>query len=70
MDPSMPLCKSVCFFIIVLVLQTKPLLQLALADFLASLVLMCTAIINLPYEIWPLGEKLCNNGLPLSLVRN
>ncbi|XP_056091943.1 transmembrane protein 116 isoform X2 [Rhinichthys klamathensis goyatoka] len=48
--------------------QTKPLLQLALADFLASLVLMCTAIINLPYEIWPLSEKLCNHGLPLSLA--
>lgn len=48
--------------------QAKPLLQLALADFLASLVLMCTAIINLPYEIWPLSEKLCNNGLPLSLA--
>ncbi|CAM4579895.1 hypothetical protein PO909_032332 [Leuciscus waleckii] len=48
--------------------QAKPLLQLALADFLASLVLMCTAIINLPYEIWPFSEKLCNNGLPLSLA--
>ncbi|XP_051726229.1 uncharacterized protein si:dkey-30c15.2 isoform X2 [Ctenopharyngodon idella] len=48
--------------------QAKPLLQLALADFLASLVLMCTAIINLPYKILPLSEKFCNNGLPLSLA--
>ncbi|XP_048025594.1 transmembrane protein 116 [Megalobrama amblycephala] len=48
--------------------QAKPLLQLALADFLASLVLMCTAIINLPNEILPHSEKFCNNGLPLSLA--
>ncbi|KAK9958743.1 hypothetical protein ABG768_010848 [Culter alburnus] len=48
--------------------QAKPLLQLALADFLASLVLMCNAIINLPNEILPLSEKFCNNGLPLSLA--
>ncbi|XP_077049850.1 transmembrane protein 116 [Siphateles boraxobius] len=48
--------------------QAKPLLQLALADFLASLVLMCTAIINLPYKIWPFSEHFCYNGLPLSLA--
>uniref|UniRef100_A0A8C1YZH7 Si:dkey-30c15.2 n=1 Tax=Cyprinus carpio TaxID=7962 RepID=A0A8C1YZH7_CYPCA len=50
--------------------QAKPLLQLALADFLASLVLMITAIMNLPNEIWPFSEEMCNLGLPLSLVRN
>ncbi|KAF4101169.1 transmembrane protein 116 [Onychostoma macrolepis] len=48
--------------------QAKPLLQLALADFLASLVLMITAIINLPHEIWLFSEKKCNYGLPLSLA--
>ncbi|XP_056334356.1 transmembrane protein 116 [Danio aesculapii] len=48
--------------------QAKPLAQLALADFLASLVLMGTAITNLPYELWPPSEKLCNIGLPLSLA--
>ncbi|XP_067275939.1 transmembrane protein 116 [Pseudorasbora parva] len=48
--------------------QAKPLLQLALADFLASLVLMCTVIINLPNEILPLSGMICNNGLPLSLA--
>ncbi|XP_016339154.1 transmembrane protein 116-like [Sinocyclocheilus anshuiensis] len=48
--------------------QAKPLLQLALADFLASLVLMITTIINLPHEIWPFSEEMCNYGLPLSLA--
>lgn len=48
--------------------QAKPLLQLALADFLASLVLMITTIINLPREIWWFSEKMCNYGLPLSLA--
>uniref|UniRef100_A0A8C1DSH9 Si:dkey-30c15.2 n=2 Tax=Cyprinus carpio TaxID=7962 RepID=A0A8C1DSH9_CYPCA len=48
--------------------QAKPLLQLALADFLASLVLMITAIMNLPNEIWPFSEEMCNLGLPLSLA--
>ncbi|XP_059363170.1 transmembrane protein 116 [Carassius carassius] len=48
--------------------QAKPLLQLALADFLASLVLMITAIINLPREIWSFSEEMCNYGLPLSLA--
>lgn len=55
------------------VLQAKPLLQLALADFLASAVLMSTIVTNfLSYDTLPVktGEKLCNYGLPLSLVRN
>ncbi|XP_051512638.1 transmembrane protein 116-like isoform X2 [Myxocyprinus asiaticus] len=49
--------------------QAKPLLQLALADFLASLVLMGTVLINfLSYENLPRSEWFCNNGLPLSLT--
>ncbi|XP_072551294.1 uncharacterized protein [Salminus brasiliensis] len=49
--------------------QAKPLLQLALADFLASLVLFGTTIINfLSYETLPRSEILCTDGLPLSLM--
>ncbi|XP_066541837.1 transmembrane protein 116 [Hoplias malabaricus] len=49
--------------------QAKPLFQLALADFLASLVLFCTTIINfLSYETLPKSEILCTYGLPLSLT--
>ncbi|XP_059420424.1 transmembrane protein 116-like isoform X2 [Carassius carassius] len=48
--------------------QAKPLLQLALADFLASLVLMITTISNLTNEIWPFSKEMCNLGLPLSLA--
>uniref|UniRef100_A0A8C1G2V4 Si:dkey-30c15.2 n=1 Tax=Cyprinus carpio TaxID=7962 RepID=A0A8C1G2V4_CYPCA len=48
--------------------QAKPLLQLTLADFLASLVLMITAIINLPHKIWSFSGEMCNYGLPLSLA--
>ncbi|XP_052007817.1 transmembrane protein 116-like [Xyrauchen texanus] len=49
--------------------QAKPLLQLTLADFLASLVLMGTVIINfLSYEHFPKSELFCNYGLPLSLT--
>ncbi|XP_026120903.1 transmembrane protein 116-like [Carassius auratus] len=48
--------------------QAKPLLQLALADFLASLVLMITTLSNLTDEIWPFSKKMCNLGLPLSLA--
>ncbi|XP_057203894.1 transmembrane protein 116 isoform X1 [Triplophysa rosa] len=51
--------------------QAKPLLQLALADFLASAVLMGTIVINfLSYDTLPVktSEKLCNYGLPLSLT--
>ncbi|TRY56915.1 hypothetical protein DNTS_017074 [Danionella cerebrum] len=48
--------------------QVKPLAQLALADFLASLVLMCTVVINFTNNIWRYNPKLCNNGLPLSLA--
>ncbi|XP_043120135.1 transmembrane protein 116 [Puntigrus tetrazona] len=48
--------------------QAKPLLQLALADFLASLVLMITAIINLPREVLSVSAKVCMYGLPLSLA--
>ncbi|KAI4879993.1 hypothetical protein NFI96_029168, partial [Prochilodus magdalenae] len=48
--------------------QAKPLFQLALADFLASLVLIATAIINfLSYETLP-KKVLCSDGLPLSLT--
>ncbi|KAA0715173.1 hypothetical protein E1301_Tti008776 [Triplophysa tibetana] len=50
--------------------QAKPLLQLALADFLASAVLMGTVVNNfLSYDTLPVrtSEKLCNYGLPLSL---
>ncbi|KAI2653393.1 Transmembrane protein 116 [Labeo rohita] len=47
--------------------QAKPLLQLALADFLASLVLMITAIINLLNENWLFSERMCMRGLTLSL---
>ncbi|XP_050991435.1 uncharacterized protein si:dkey-30c15.2 [Labeo rohita] len=48
--------------------QAKPLLQLALADFLASLVLMITAIINLLNENWLFSERMCMRGLTLSLA--
>lgn len=51
--------------------QAKPLLLLALADFLASVVLMGTVILNfLSYDTLPVkdSEKLCNYGLPLSLT--
>ncbi|XP_073706144.1 uncharacterized protein [Garra rufa] len=48
--------------------QAKPLLQLALADFLATLVLMITTIINFLYDIWPFSENICTYGLTLSLA--
>ncbi|KAK2894503.1 hypothetical protein Q8A67_011732 [Cirrhinus molitorella] len=48
--------------------QAKPLLQLALADFLASLVLMITTIINLLYDTFTSNENMCTYGLTLSLA--
>ncbi|XP_036441349.1 uncharacterized protein si:dkey-30c15.2 [Colossoma macropomum] len=49
--------------------QAKPLFQLALADFLASLVLIGTTIINfLSYETLRISEVLCTDVLPLSLT--
>ncbi|KAL7871010.1 hypothetical protein SRHO_G00085070 [Serrasalmus rhombeus] len=49
--------------------QAKPLFQLALADFLASLVLIGATIINfLSYTTIPISEVLCTDLLPLSLT--
>lgn len=55
----------------VCVLQAKPLIQLALADLLASLCLSFTALTNFLRSgaVWS-GEVVCSAGLALSLVRN
>uniref|UniRef100_A0A4W4EQT6 Si:dkey-30c15.2 n=1 Tax=Electrophorus electricus TaxID=8005 RepID=A0A4W4EQT6_ELEEL len=53
----------------VLVLQAKPLFQLALADFLASIALIGSTIINfLSYETAHKSGVVCNDGLSLSLM--
>ncbi|KAJ8373392.1 hypothetical protein AAFF_G00265800 [Aldrovandia affinis] len=49
--------------------QVRPLLQLALADFLASAVLLCTSAINfIPYGQLPQSISICERGLPLALM--
>ncbi|KAG7456166.1 hypothetical protein MATL_G00248840 [Megalops atlanticus] len=49
--------------------QAWPLLQLALADFLASAVLLGTSAMNfVPYSLLPKKISICERGLPLSLT--
>ncbi|KAJ8381478.1 hypothetical protein SKAU_G00022560 [Synaphobranchus kaupii] len=49
--------------------QAWPLLQLALADFLASAVLLCTNVINfVPYSHVPQRISICERALPLAVA--
>ena len=63
-------CYHSCCFccVVVVVSQVKPLVQLGLADFLASALLMGTNILNFLSSEVRSNVLLCELGLPLSLV--